>query len=241
MENSDKQWKNIYLIGGTTTIVVLFGIIIDMVVGSITGGNVTSLPQTAIERFNQIRDNRLLGLYNLDLLNIINQIIMIPSIFAIYAAHRKVNQANALLALILFVTGTAIFVANNTALTMLDLSNKYFSATTEVQKNLIAAAGEAMLAKGAHGSLGVFIGFALPTFANVLMSLVMIKGKIFSKATSYTGFLGSTLLLIYIIFVTFMPVVEKFAIAFAMPGGLLMMVWMILFTIKLFKLRLTEG
>ena len=101
---------------------------------------------------------------------------------------------------------------------------------------LLAAAGEAMLAKGSHGSLGVFIGFALPTFANVLMSCVMLNGKVFSRATSYIGIIGNTLMVIYIIMVTFLPAVEKMALVFAMPAGLLVMAWMIMFTIKLFKL-----
>lgn len=241
MENPVKQWKNIYLIGGITTILVLCGIIIDMVVGSITGGDITSLPQTAIERFSQLKDNWLLGLYNLDLLNIINQIIMIPSFFALYAAHRKVEKANSLLALILFLVGSTIFITSNTALTMFDLSHKYFAAATDHQKILIAAAGEGMLAKGAHGGLGVFIGFVLPIFANILMSIVMINGKIFTKATSYTGLVGNTMMLIYVILVTFVPATGQFALAFAMPGGLLVMTWMIMYTIKFFKLSLIEN
>src|SRR4030042_4115058 len=116
METSDKQWKTIYKIGALTTIVVLIGIILDMVIGTITGGDVAALPQTAIERFNQFKVNGLLGLYNLDLLNIVNQIIFIPSIFAIYVAHRKTNYPSALLVLILFLVGTTIFVTSNTAL-----------------------------------------------------------------------------------------------------------------------------
>jgi hypothetical protein len=89
MNDSDKQWKTIYKIGAATTIIVLCGIIIDMVVGTITGGNIAELPQTAIERYSQFNENWFLGLYNLDLLNIINQIILIPSIFALYVAHRN--------------------------------------------------------------------------------------------------------------------------------------------------------
>jgi len=236
MDNSDKQWKVIYKTGAVTTIIVLCGIILDMVVGTITGGNIAELPQTAIERFNQFRENGLLGLYNLDLLNIINQIILIPSIFALYAAHRNTNKPFALLSLILFLVGTTIFVTSNTALTMLDLSQKYFAASSEEQRILLAAAGEAMLAKGSHGSFGVFIGFALPTFANLLMSWVMLKGSIFSRANSYFGIIGNSLMVIYIIMVTFMPAVEKMATVFAMPAGLLLMTWMIMFTIKLLKL-----
>lgn len=236
MDNSDKQWKTIYKVGAVTTIIVLCGIILDIIVGNITGGNIAALPKTAIERFNQFKDNPLLGLYNLDLLNIINQIILIPSIFALYAAHRETNKPSAMLSLILFLVGTTIFVTSNTALTMLDLSQKYFAASSEEQRMLLAGAGEAMLAKGSHGSLGVFIGFALPTFANGLMSCVMLKGNIFSRANSYIGIIGNSLMIIYIIMVTFLPSVEKMALLFAMPAGLLLMAWMIMFTIKLLKL-----
>jgi len=236
MDDSERHWKTIYKIGAVTTTIVLCGIILDMVVGSITGADIAALPHTAVERFNQFKDYPLLGLYNLDLLNTIIQIIFIPSIFAIYGVHRKVLNPSALLTLIIFIFGTTIFVTSNTALTMLDLSHKYFGAESEEQRLLIAAAGEAMLAKGAHGSLGVFMGFVLIPFSNALMSGVMLSGKIFSRTTAYVGLIGNSLMVIYVILVTFIPAVEAMAIAFAMPAGLLVMVWMILFTIKLFKM-----
>jgi hypothetical protein len=234
--NNLNNWKTIYKIGIITTILVLCGIVLDMVVGTVIGGNITELPQTAVERFNQFKENSLLGLYNLDLLNIINQIVLIPSIIALYAAHREVNKPIAMFSLILFLIGTTIFVTGNTALTMFDLSHKYFAASSDEQKMLLSAAGEAMLAKGSHGSLGVFIGFALPTFANVLMSYVMLNGKVFSRTASYIGIIGNSLMVVYIIMVTFKPAVEKMALVFAMPAGLLVMTWMIMFTMKLFKL-----
>ena len=73
--------------------------------------------------------------------------ISIPVYFALYAALRKTNKPYALLALIIFLLGTAIFVSNNTALPMLELSRKYALAD-ETQKSLLAAAGEAMLVRG---------------------------------------------------------------------------------------------
>lgn len=240
MQTSDKQWKFIFKTGAITTIVVLCGIVLDMIVGSITGGNVAELPQTAVGRFNQFSENWLLGFYNLDLLNIINQIILIPAIFALYGAHRNTNAPSALISLILFLVGTTIFVTGNTALTMLDLSHKYSGATSEEQRILLAAAGEAMLVKGSHGSLGVFIGFALPTFANVLMSCVMLRGYVFNRTTSFIGIIGNSLMVIYIILVTFVPKVESLALVFATPAGLLVMTWMIMFTIKLFRLSKVE-
>lgn len=127
-------------------------------------------------------------------------------------------------------------MSSNTALTMLELSHKYSGAASDEQRLLLAGAGEAMLAKGAHGSLGVFIGFAIIPFANALMSCVMLSGKVFSRITAYIGIVGNSLMVIYVILVTFIPSVEKLALAFAMPAGLLVMAWMIMFTIKLFKM-----
>lgn len=240
MENSAKQRNSIYLIGAITTIFVLCGIILDMVIGSITGGDISSQPQNAVDRFIQFQNNWALGLYNLDLLNMINQIILIPSVFALYIAHKENDNGYALLAFILFVVGSTVFITGNTALAMFDLSKKYFSAISDIQRNMIAAAGESMLAKGAHGSLSVFIGFALPAFANILISHVMIQRKIFTKGNSYIGLAGNTLMLFYIIMVTFYPAADKVALLVAMPGGLLVMTWMTMYMIKLFKLWQTE-
>ena len=236
IRNTKNQIRNIYILGGITTIIALTGILLDVVIGTITGGDLTALPQTAIERFTEFQQRAWKGLYHLDLLNIIIQMILIPSWFALYAAHRNVNKAFGLLALIVFLFGSVIMVANNTALPMLELSNKYFATSIESQKVLYAAAGESMLAFGAHGSAGIFLGFFIPNIANLMISVVMLKGAIFSKLNSWFGIIGSILMILYIVLVNFGSGIENMATAFAMPGGLLLMAWMIMFTVKLFKL-----
>lgn len=239
--NNENQWQSMYVLGGVATVIALVGIVLDVIIGSTTGGNLSALPQTAIDRFAQFQMAPLLGLYNLDLLNIFNQIMLIPAYVALYAVQRKANSAYALLALIIFLVGTTIFVTTNTALPMLELSNKYTGATTESQRTLLAAAGEAMLARGAHGSLGVFIGFLLPNIAGLIMSFAMLTGKVFNKVTSCLGIAGSVLMLAYIVLVTFAPSIKEMATAFAMPGGLLLMAWMIMFTIRLFQVARQAG
>ena len=181
MHQSQNQWKSIYFLGGITTIIVLVGALLDVAIGTITGGNLSALPQTAIDRFAQFHDNAFLGLYNLDLLNSVNQMILIPAVFALYAAHHTVNKAYSQFALILFLFGSVLLVANNTALPMYELSHKYFATTIESQKALYAAAGESMLAIGAHDSLGAFLGFFIPNIANLIMAMVMLQGGVFSK------------------------------------------------------------
>jgi len=92
-----------------------------------------------------------------------------------------------------------------------------------------------MLATGAHGSLGIFFGFAMILFANALISAVMLNGNIFSRPNSYIGIVGNSLMVTYVVLVTFIPTVEKLTLAFAMPAGLLVMVWIFMCTRKLFK------
>jgi hypothetical protein len=240
-ENNEKQWQNVYLCGGIAALMALIGILLDVIAGSILGGNLTELPQTAVERFVQLQQNPALGLYNLDLLNSITQLILIPAYFALFAAHRKVQSAYAGLALVTFLVGTTLMVANNTALGMLELSNKYAAAITDSQRTLLAAAGEAMLGRGAHGSPGMLIGFLLPNIAGIIMSFAMLSGGLFSRLASYLGLIGSSLMVLYLSLVTFIPGVKTIATAFAMPGGLLLMAWMIIFAIRLLQLGRPEN
>jgi len=239
--SSKKQWKSIYLLGGIAAIIAIIGTISDIAIGFILGGNLSMLPTTAIERFAQFHNNYWLGLYNLDLLNIIIAIVMIPVFFALYAANSISNKPYSMLAMILFLAGTAIFITNNTALPMLELSQKYLAATSETQKTLLAAAGEAMLARGAHGSPGVFLGFALTMISELLISFVMLKSQIFSKATAYLGIIGGILLFIYIVLVTFAPAIKNVAMIIAAPGGILAIIWMIMFAKRLLKLSIKAG
>jgi hypothetical protein len=237
---SERQWKSIYTLGGMAAVVTLLGLLLDIVIGNITGGDLSALPQTAIERFAEFHTSKLLGLYHLDLLNLVLQIVIIPVYFALYAAHRDVNKAYGSLSLIILLSGSVLMVSNNTSLAMLELSNKYYSTTVESAKSLYAAAGEALLAQGAHGSPAMFPGFFLPNMASLLMSVVMLKGRIFTRINSWTGITGSILMMLYLIFVCFGTRIEKMATAFAMPGGILLMAWMIMLTIRLFNLGSKE-
>ena len=233
---SERRWNSLYLLGAIAALVMIFGTVADLIIGTMSGGDITTIPLTAADRFLQFQSNPLMGLYNLDLLNAGTGIIMIPAFIALVAAHRHVNLPYALLALVVFIIGTAIFVGNNTALPMLELSHKYAAATTDARRVMLESAGEAMLVRGAHGSPGAYPGFALNLVAEIILALVMLSGKVFGKPTALLGIAGGTLLLTYIVLVTFVPGTKQVAMMIAAPGGLLALAWMILFTIRLFRL-----
>ncbi len=234
----EDEWKGVYTLGGASSLIALLGSLLDVVISFIPGWAATTpLPKTAVEWFAQFQQNWLLGLRNLDLLNVIVSTIMTPAFIALYAAHRRAFKAGAMLALILYCVGTAIFVANNVALPMLALAAKYAAATSEAHRAALAAAAEAMLARGAHGSFGVFPGFILPVIAGAIISFTMLRGGIFSKASAYLGLSGHLLLFIYFIFVTFIPEIKNMVLFFGMPGGIFCTVWIVLISIRFFQLR----
>ena len=239
-DSAEKQWKSIYMLACLTTILVIIGSLLDIFISFTLGGDLSGLPITAVDRFSQFHNNWLLGLYNLDMLNLVTTIFMIPTYLAIYVAHRRGNIAYVKLAMMIFVIGTTVFITNNTALPMLELSKSYFASSNETQRILFAAAGESMLARGAHGSPGAFLGFALSSMASIVMSVGMLKGGIFSKATAYVGISGGILLLGYLILVTFAPEVKTVAMIVATPGGLFSIAWLIMVAVKLFQLWRNE-
>jgi hypothetical protein len=236
-ERTENQWKGIYLLGGIAALIVVCASLLDIAVSMMLGGGPASIPQTAIGRFAQFQSSPLLGLYYLDLLNMTTAVVMIPAFFALCAAHRRVDKVYSGLVLILFTVGTAVFITNNTALPMLSLSGKYALAATDAHRSLLAAAGEAMLARGAHGSPGVFPGFLLPTIASLLLSLVMLHGGVFGRVTACLGIAGSSLFIVYFVSAAFIPGTENIAMTLAAFGGLLTIAWLTLSALKLLKLR----
>jgi hypothetical protein len=237
MEKTNLENRGIFTLGAVTAIIALIGIILDIIIGIKTGGNLSALPQTAADRYLQFNGNVLMGLYHLDLLNVIIQILLIPVWFALFVAHITHYRYWAMLALLLFLFGSALMVADNIAFPMYELSKKYVLADNETQKSLYDAAGEAMLARGAHGSTGMFFSFLIPNIAGFLMSLVMLKSNIFSRLNAWSGILGYLMMMLYVILVTFISGAGKSAVFLALPGGILILIWLIMVTAQFFKLR----
>jgi uncharacterized membrane protein len=238
MELSESNRKTIYKIGGMAalvTVVVAFG---EMVITFLPGGN--SPVETVFDWFTQLQSNWFMGLRNLGLLNIVMFSLGIPMYFALYTAHRKGNKAFGALAMVISFIGVAVFYATNRAFSMLELSGQYAQATTETQRSMFATAGQAMLSVGRSHSPGTFISFFLGELAGVLMSVVMLRGKIFSKATALIGIIGFTLLSIFEVCTSFIPVLKEVAMIFAVGGGLLNIMWLILLGRRLFQLVLKD-
>lgn len=231
---SKLSYKNLLRISLVCSILIIALTLFDIVVGTILGGDLNAIPETAIERFTQLRTNPWLGLYYLDVLNMVTSILMIPVFLSLILLLKKRKNGVLSLSLVVFVIGTTIFISNNAGISMLGLSKSYAEAVSS-QKDLIAAAGESLLIKGAHGSMGAFLGFFLSMIASMMLSAVMIQSEVFGKVTGWIGLWGTALLLVYLVLVTFVPGTESIAMALAAPGGIMSLIWMILYTQRLVK------
>ncbi len=228
--------KNIYRVGGLAALLVVFIALLDIFLMLLPGASITGPgTRTVLDWFNLFHSHWFLAMRDLGLLNIMTTSLTVLVFFAIFVAHQRNNPTFADLALILICMGTTIYIANNTAFSMLTLSRQYAVAATESQKSFLMTAGQAILAQE-DISPGSFMGFIIPEIAGILMSIVMLRGRIFSPFTAWAGILGETFLLIFNICAAFLPVFYDAAILLSMIGGILSMVWLTLIARKLFQL-----
>ena len=237
LEFEESSWKSLYRVGGVAALIIVTVALIEIMITFFPEGNAPQ--QTVGDWFSLFENNWFFGLRNLGLLNIIITLLGIPAFLALYGAHRQVNQAYAMLAMIIFFIGVAIFLATNRVFPMLELSHHYTAATTDAQKTIALAAGQAMLAVGRSHSPGTWLGFFLSEIAGFTISVVMLKGKIFSRATAYAGIVGFSCLMVFELLSSFVPSLADAAMILAMIGGLSSMAWYILLARRLFQLGRT--
>jgi hypothetical protein len=234
-ENGQAQWSRIYQVGGMAAIGAVLVGLLEIVITFLPGGNVPH--ETVLDWFTLFQDNWFMGLRDLGLLNILLDTLAILIFLALYAAHRQSqDRPYAALATLIALVGIGVFYATNRAFAMLDLSHQYAAAPTDAQRAVIEAAGQAMLSVGQSHTPGTFLGFSLVEAAGVVMAVVMLRGKIFGRASAYAGMLGFGMLLVFEFFSSFVAGLSAVTMGMAMLGGLLSLAWYILIAHRLFQL-----
>ncbi|MDF2891546.1 MAG: conserved rane protein of unknown function [Clostridia bacterium] len=129
-ENVKSSWKGLYKLGGAAALIALAGTLLDISITFIPGWGAAVDTKTAIDWFAQFQGNLLLGLRNLDLLNIIISIISIPMFCALYAAHLRVQKSYGLLAGPGAFLGFMLSTSANLTMAYVMLKGRIFSRTT---------------------------------------------------------------------------------------------------------------
>ena len=186
---TDAVWKGLYKIGGAATVTMLALIPIQIFIFV-----AYPPPGTAIEYFTLFQKNWFLGLLSLDLLYILNSVLLSIIYLALYLALKRISESLMAIALTLGLVGIAAYFPSNTAFEMLSLSNQYAAATTDAQRTIFLAAGQAMLAIYTGTAFNVY--YVMNAIALLIISVVMLRSNIFSRVTAYVGLLAGVLMIV---------------------------------------------
>jgi hypothetical protein len=199
-------------------------------------------PSTVLEWFTLFQTKPLTGLFFLGLADIIITILWGPMSLALYTVLKQFNQTWTMIAISFVFVGMALFLATNTAFAMLYLSRQYAAAATEAQQSNLLSAGQAMIAVTEGARM-----LPLIPLGAVILSTVMLRSKVFSKATAWIGILGFIFLSasgLFAGYATTGPMTAAISVIIAVTytgGGLLSLAWYILVGLRLLKLGQLEG
>jgi hypothetical protein len=241
VETIDLTWRGLCTIGGAAALICAVMYLITLAV-YIPANLASPPPETVLEWFTLFEESPITGLFFLGLADIIIMILWGPMSLALYGVLKQSNRTWSLIATSFVFVGMAVYLATNTAFSMLSLSQGYAAATIEAEKSILLAAGQAMLAVS-RGTGGQYTGMPLAWLAGLILSVVMLRSKAFSKATAWVGILGLGLLVVGTPFgghytATGTPTAVQSAMVAVqyIGGGLLSLAWYILVGFRLLKI-----
>ena len=228
-EISESNWKSLYKIGGVAAWIFVAYSLITIIIFMF----LSQFPETAVEAFDALQENRLIGLLRLDTLTLLIVPLYYLIYLCIYNGVKRDNNAYASLGTLLAFVGITLFLATPSAFSLVPLSDKYAAATTVTQKEQFLIVGEALMASDMWHSSGAMIGGFLMLIAGLIVSVVMLKSENFSRATAIVGILTYGFDLVHKSVSIFAPQV---GILFMMVAGPLYLVWFPLLGRDLFRL-----
>ena len=141
--------------------------------------------------FNLLRDHRVVGLLDLDLLLVVDNVLAIPIVLALYLTLRRKGESSMLAATALGLAAIAGYLASNASISMLSLGNQYWAANTDAQRAVFLSAGLAALAASTGTSFHV--SYILGSAGLAITALVMLRSAMFTRLTAWAGLLGSVI------------------------------------------------
>jgi hypothetical protein len=166
---SNTNWKPLYRVGGVAALITAVLIPLQIIVFIAWPPPLEGL---VIDWFTLFQSNRLLGLLSLDLLLLVDYVLLVPIVLALYVTLRRTRESLMAIATALYFVAIAAYFASNTAFEMLSLSDQYAAATTDAQRAMYLAAGQAMLAT--FEGTAFQVSYVLASVAGIIIGAVML-------------------------------------------------------------------
>lgn len=220
-EPSAFNWTGVCRAAGIAAFIFLIYCLATMVQMAVFGGP----PDSVAEAFRLLQQNRVVGLLRLDFATVFVLPLYYLLFFGFFAALKDTDRTHAAIATALVFLGVTLVLAMPTALPLLALSDKFAAAPGDALKAHFLAAGEAVLATDIWHGTGAYMGGLFVQTGAVWISVVMLRGGVFSKVTAYFGIVTHGLDLVHIVVTPFLP---KMAAIFMIVAGLGYPVWLFL-------------
>jgi hypothetical protein len=108
VKTADFRWNGLIKIGGLAALIAAVLLLIEIIVFTIW-----PQPTTVMGYFALFQSDKLIGLIDFYLLEVVAYVLFIPLFIAFYIALRRFNESYMMLAMILASVGVAVFLATN--------------------------------------------------------------------------------------------------------------------------------
>lgn len=217
----ESRWRSLYRIAAVVALLSVVIFLFQMI-----SFFLWPPPATVAQHFTLLHSRPFIGLVSLDFFIIVDEVLAIPLLLALYLCLRRFDESVMLIATALSAAATMCFLIATPALNMLYLSQQYATVSTSIEREEFLAAGQAALSAwmGTPFQVGNVVG----SIAMMLVGWVMLRSQIFSKAAAVTGILaGAVGLGMYV------PKVGVYISIFSVVG---MQVWYVLIARTFFRI-----
>jgi hypothetical protein len=194
-------------------------------------------PGSALEWFRLLQGNKLVGLALFDLADLMNYGLLSLTFLGLYGALRRASPGGMAIATVFALAGTVAYVVSNQAFSMLNLSRQYGAATSEAQRAMLQAAGEALLAINHPGTIyqgtGVYVALLMVPLAGLISSFVMLRSSVFNRGTAWVGIVANGVVLGHFVALIFAPALIAIPTVISAPFRV---VWHVLVGLRLLRL-----
>jgi hypothetical protein len=188
-------------------------------------------PSSAMDWYTLLENNVFVGLILLNVVDVINYCLVGLMFLALCRALRRVSKGAVVVATVCVVVGIGVYFASNQSLALLSLSRHYAEAATDAQREMLLAAGEALLAIHSQGT-GVHLSFLLVVLAGLILSVIMLRSSVFGKAAAITGIVANGLRVCHLLALVLAP-----SIWFLVPiSAPFRVTWYVMIALGLFRL-----
>jgi hypothetical protein len=201
LANEPFNRKSFYTAGAIAALLQLVAILTYTILVTLLGAR----PASAEAIFTLQQTNPLASFLSGDFL----LVIMIAGYFgtfpALFIALRRISPLATFFATLFTFVAVIICLASESTFALLHLGSLYAAASSAAQRAQYIAAGEAVIASDLWNSTGAYVSGIFMQGGGVIISLVMLRSKEFSKVTAITGLLGNALDLIQHLLHPFAP------------------------------------